>query len=116
VQHFYYNREGRPISFEQWTTEFERRDRRVALSDTPAGRVSTVFLALNHNWDDGPPLLFETMIFGGPLHEYMWRYTTEAEALEGHAFAVQALMFYKPAAEPSRPPLIHNGKKPRRKP
>ena len=29
---------------------------------------------------DGPPLLYETMIFGGPLEEEQERYSTRAEA------------------------------------
>lgn len=46
--------------------------------------VSTVFLGMDHNCGDGPPILWETMIFGGPHGRYQERYTTRAEALEGH--------------------------------
>jgi hypothetical protein len=110
--HWYYNRQGRPISNEQWTTEFSRTNRRVAWTDLGSlGRVSTVFLGLNHAYDDGPPIIFETMIFDGPMADYMERYSTEDQALAGHAFAVQALQFYQPE---KRPALIHNGRKPRR--
>lgn len=108
--HFYYNRAGRPISNEQWTTEFGKGNRTVAYTDLGAlGRVSTVWLGLNHAYDDGPPIIFETMIFDGPMAEYCDRYSTEEQALAGHAFAVQALQFYQPE---KRPPLIHNGRKP----
>lgn len=31
--------------------------------DGEAGWISTVFLGLDHQWLDGPPLLFETMTF-----------------------------------------------------
>lgn len=48
-------------------------------------RVSTVFLGLNHNWGDGPPLIFETMVFGGPLSDEQERYSTTQEAIDGHA-------------------------------
>ena len=55
-------------------------------------RVSTVFLGLNHQFGDGPPLIFETMIFSpGPLDQECWRYSTESEALVGHAAAVAQL-------------------------
>jgi hypothetical protein len=109
---YYYNRQGRPLSMEQWTTEFSRMDRRVAYTDLGAlGNVSTVFLGLNHAYDQGPPLLFETMVFGGPMDEFMDRYTTEEQALAGHEFTVQALQFYQPER---RPALIHNGRKPRK--
>lgn len=46
--------------------------------------VSTVFLGLDHRYGDGPPLLFESMIFGGPLSGEQRRYSTKAEALAGH--------------------------------
>ena len=47
--------------------------------------VSTVWLGLDHSYDGGPPLIFETMVFGGGLDLEMERYSTEAEALAGHA-------------------------------
>lgn len=48
--------------------------------------VSTVFLGLDHNFfDTGPPVLFETMLFNGPLNNYADRYRTWDEALTGHA-------------------------------
>lgn len=51
--------------------------------------VSTVFLGIDHNFfGDGPPILYETMIFGGDHHEDMWRYSTRADALHGHLVAV----------------------------
>lgn len=49
-------------------------------------RVSTVFLGLDHNLGGyGPPLLFETMVFGGPLNEHCIRYSTVDQAAHGHA-------------------------------
>ncbi len=52
-------------------------------------RVSTVFLALDHqHTPGGPPLLFETMIFGGEHDMWQDRYSTWVEAQEGHARAV----------------------------
>lgn len=48
--------------------------------------VSTIFLGLDHSFsDDGPPVLFESMIFGGPLSGEQRRYTSRADALAGHA-------------------------------
>lgn len=64
-----------------------------AANPRDAIRVSTVFLSIDHGWGDGPPILYETMIFGfpedHPLHEYMERYATEAEASNGHTAAVE---------------------------
>jgi len=46
--------------------------------------VSTVFLGLDHNLrGEGPPILFETMVFGGEC-KLQLRYTTWEEAQEGH--------------------------------
>lgn len=48
--------------------------------------VSTVFLGMDHNvYTEGPPVLWETMVFGGSLDEEQERYTSESAALEGHA-------------------------------
>jgi hypothetical protein len=48
-------------------------------------RVSTVFLGLDHNFfGKGPPVLWETLVFGGVLDGEMDRYTSRAAALEGH--------------------------------
>lgn len=48
--------------------------------------ISTIFLPLNHAWDEGPPILFETMVFGLKSEEYesQWRYYTYQEAADGH--------------------------------
>lgn len=48
--------------------------------------VSTVCLGLDHrHFGDGPPLVFETLVFGGPLDGEMDRYGTWAAAEAGHA-------------------------------
>jgi len=51
--------------------------------------VSTVFLGLDHGWGVGPPVLWETMIFGGPHNDYQRRYTTRDGAEMGHTIACQ---------------------------
>ncbi len=92
--HIYYNRRGEPITFEQQMEEWKQSDfdwdkmKRVARQEQDDIVVSTVFLELNHQYGDGPPLLFETMIFGGEHDEEQWQYATEAEALQGHEVAV----------------------------
>jgi hypothetical protein len=51
--------------------------------------VSTVFLGIDHNYtDEGPPILFETMIFGGRLSDWQRRYATWEQAEQGHRAAV----------------------------
>lgn len=54
--------------------------------------VSTVFLGLDHRHGDGTPLLFETLVFGGPLADEMVRYTSWDQAQAGHNKMV-ALVF-----------------------
>ena len=73
----------------------EVADRKVARTDFPNGMwVSTVFLGLDHNhWGRGPPLLFETMIFGAKDgSEYQERCSTWEEAEEMHKRAVYMTM------------------------
>ncbi len=46
--------------------------------------ISTVFLGLDHSFGEGPPLLFETLVFGGKHDQEMNRYSTKKEAMKGH--------------------------------
>jgi hypothetical protein len=51
--------------------------------------VSTVFLALDHGYPPGgPPVLWETMVFGGKWDGLQWRHTSKEAALKGHKKAV----------------------------
>lgn len=69
----------------------DREASRVARTDiTKDINVSTVFLGIDHNFTrNGPPILFETMIFGGKLNQYQERYCTWKEAEKGHEVAVK---------------------------
>jgi hypothetical protein len=70
---------------------FETSDRHVAKTDFGDMRVSTVFLGFDRSFGQGPPLLFETMIFGGPFDQdkYQERCSTWEEAEAQHAEAVE---------------------------
>ena len=75
-----------------WVNQFGIADRIV--KQTTLGQdvmVSTVFLGLDHQFGDGPPLLFETMIFNGKYDGDQWRYSTWDEAVAGHEAAVDKL-------------------------
>ena len=79
-----------PCDLMSWARWFEKADRHVAKSGGPKGErpwISTVFLGLNHNSGDGPPLLFETMIFGGEHDQYQVRCSTWKQAEAMHAKA-----------------------------
>lgn len=79
----------------EWGRWMEKADRRVAFTDLTYCTISTVFLGLDHRyWGDGPPIVFETMVFGNPakgetfpeeLEGMMRRYCTWDEAEAGHA-------------------------------
>lgn len=72
----------------EWGRRFEKDNRVVAKTKVPGADVSTVFLGLDHAFDNGPPQLFETMIFGGPDDGYCERCSTWEEAEKQHAIAV----------------------------
>jgi len=87
-------REPKAVPLLVWAEWFETANRHIGDTSIPNKpdndiRVSTVFLGLNYNYGDGPPLLFETMVFGGKLDQEQWRYSTYAEAEKGHDEAVQ---------------------------
>jgi len=73
----------------EWGLALEVIDRCVAKTELPNKvTVSTVFLALDHAFDGGEPILFETMIFGGEHDDFQERYHTWEEAEEGHKRAI----------------------------
>lgn len=78
----------RAASLEEWGRWFESADRHVAQDTIGNVRVSTVFLGLDHSFGNGPPLIFETMIFGGPHDQHQTRASTWDEAEAQHAEAV----------------------------
>lgn len=57
----YFDKAGRPIPLMKWAELFENREYRLVQQEVlPDGRwVSTVWLGLNHQYGDGPPLIFE---------------------------------------------------------
>jgi hypothetical protein len=77
------------LRWEEWFACFENR---ALKHDTVsrAVRVSTVFLGFDHNLSgNGPPLLWETMTFGGRHDRTCQRYASREDALAGHARAVE---------------------------
>jgi hypothetical protein len=85
-------------------TQFLENGRHVAKTNLNGLLVSTVFLGLDHAWN-GPPQLFETMIFdeGTVLpseyfekisewcQDYQMRYATWDEAVKGHEQVVMII-------------------------
>jgi hypothetical protein len=90
----YYNRRGEQVSTSEAIALF-RGDRHVGWTrlvvDGIPVTVSTVHMVFDHQWTDGPPLIFETMVFGIADYAPQWRYSTEEEARLGHQRVVEAL-------------------------
>lgn len=88
----YYKRDGTPYpegdeGLFEWGRDLgDPKKKIVKQEELPNGKfVSTVWLGLDHQFGDGPPLIFETMVFSPDRNdEDMERYTTEEEALKGH--------------------------------
>lgn len=80
-----------PADISTWSDFLDGDGKRVGRTEVGEASVSTVFLGVDHSFGDGPPLWFETMIFGGPFDQETWRYTTWAEAEAGHGRIVGAL-------------------------
>lgn len=104
------NHQPYPVTGREWARGWPSCQR-VALTEIGGIVVSTVFLGLDHQYGDGPPILFETMVFGEvvgaeplsggmtvPLHAptpigdgVQLRYSTWAEAMMGHRKTVERL-------------------------
>lgn len=88
----YYDREGNSLTLDEYARLMAQPEYvRVKKTDGDGWFVSTVWLGLDHGFmDDGPPEIFETMLFytdSGKIHsndEVMLRAATEDEALKNH--------------------------------
>lgn len=85
--------EGKVVKVENiddWLKQVSNAMRPVKQTHVKESLISTAFLGLDHRFTMTPsepplpPILFESMVFGGPLHEYQERYCTIEEALEKH--------------------------------
>lgn len=89
-----YNLEGHKVveaeSFSEWAKSFDFKKRVVAKTKLKGAVISTVFFGIDGNIA-GPPLVFETMIFGGNLHGYQKKYSTWKEAVKGHKEIIKLL-------------------------
>jgi hypothetical protein len=90
----------------EWGQWFHSANRVVRQEEAfPGVQVSTVFLGMSHQFGNGPPLLFETMIFGGPLHDYQDRCSTWDEAVQMHERAKNLAIQEGPGDPPKEEPL-----------
>lgn len=85
------DRAPRRVTMEEWLL-WQRNHpdgRRIDFTAVGKVRISTIFLTHDHAYPGMPPVLFETMVFGGPLNMERERYHTIEEAEAGHEQMVQ---------------------------
>jgi len=86
---------GEPLKvtdFIEWAKYWVGKEdkRRVAYDKIGDVTISTAFLNMDHSYRQGdPPVLWETMIFGGINDQWQDRYTSKEEALIGHKVCVE---------------------------
>ena len=88
-----------PVDLMTWARWLEKDHSQRVVAQTKLANdivlVSTVFLGIDHNFsEEGPPILFETMVFGmleddEMAESYCWRYSSWDDAETGHAMAVK---------------------------
>jgi hypothetical protein len=85
--------EHRPVAISdvaQWAEFMGGPGRIVAQTHIGNVFISTVCLGINHRFcQQGPPLIFETMIFEDGNGGDCWRYASWDDAVTGHAVAVK---------------------------
>ena len=78
-------------ALDKWVAWFEKAERQVAVETIGESRISTLFLGLDHNYSGtGAPILWETMVFGGPLDQEQDRCSGSKEQAQAmHAAMVK---------------------------
>jgi hypothetical protein len=91
----YYDKAGQPITRDEWAALRYDPDgkvsdyARIGFDTIGDVEVSTVWLGIDHAFTlGGPPVIYETMIFGGEFDQDMLRCRTEDVALHNHREAV----------------------------
>lgn len=88
----YYNKQGKEIDLMKWAKLFENNNYKVVKQENVGKfRVSTVWIGLDHGFNGGNPLIFETMVFSQKKFKAnqdndfdQERYSTLEEAKKGH--------------------------------
>jgi len=75
----------------KWAHAMEKSERVIKQERLKGFYISTIFLGINHNYGEGKPLLFETMVFSenkktvdDVMDGRTMRYTNYIEAEQGH--------------------------------
>lgn len=93
IRNRYYDREGNRIGLFEWAELFDDWSYKIVDQDVLGPYwVSTVWMGLNHQYLDGPPLIFESAVFrSGGTHCQLEciRHTTEVSARSVHKELVE---------------------------
>lgn len=97
MRQYILNKRGEPVPCADdllWGTFMQSNERIVGKDRLCKVQVSTVFLGLDHSYmGTGPPILWETMIFGGGSEDYSCRCGgTIKDAQAMHARAIQYVL------------------------
>ena len=90
----YYAPNGTEIDLRTWSEMF-KLPRHVGRTEIVLHgyriTVSTVWLGLDHSFGDGPPIIFEMMMFSGDprFNETSDRYSTYEEARTAHEYIIE---------------------------
>jgi hypothetical protein len=82
------------VAWSQWIRTADRVIVQTAVPNETTGgqvKVLTVFIGLDHQFSEGPPILFETVVDGGERGKIIGRYSTIEEARRGHAEIVESI-------------------------
>ena len=88
--HYILDARGEPVPCDDlltWARWFETANSHLDETQVGDARISTIFLGLDHHhhWGErGRPILWETLVFGGPLDGEMARYPSRRQAQRGH--------------------------------
>lgn len=95
----YFDLDDRPCTLGRWAELFEARlpVRQVALTRRAYVTVSTVWMGANHAWGDADALTYETMVFGGSLHQsvYRWPARRDVARVCHDAVVTSAFVWYR---------------------
>ncbi len=109
IDRYILNANGEPVpcpDLMKWGAWFGNGEGRIVAKTAAGGSmVSTVFLGLDHNFcGDGPPILWETMIFNGPHDGWQNRYASRQAAYDDHQRIVRLLQGGKNPDDDEEPP------------
>ena len=98
-----------PATMAEGMEYFGNASKKIIARDTINGvLISTVFLVIDHSFDESQPILFETMLFKSdgegfdPDSNVQMRYVSIQDARAGHAKAIEFVQTYFPQAQIER--------------